>query len=329
MTRRFKILIVNNLNPGWPASDIDWSRRMVRQLSGAFKLNGWEHVALEVFESLDALAPYDPREWLIWNWCEELGGQPWTDAAAAAEMEARGFAFTGSAPDVLAFAMDRENIKARLRAHGLPTLPARRLTTPQLAAEWMTFPAIVKGCTQHGSFGIEPEAVVHTTAQLADRIAWLRRELDCDALVEPFLDTREFHVAVLGNGDARALPPVEYDYGAFADPEQRIFAYSYKHDETAYGYHAVKMRSPAPQDKPGWRARLEEVGLATYKAFGLTDYGRIDLRMLGDEPQVLDVNPNCDIDFTSALMTSAKAEGLAYHDVVAEIVGHAAERMPG
>ena len=41
MTRRFKILIVNNLNPGWPASDIDWSRRMVRQLSGAFKLNGW------------------------------------------------------------------------------------------------------------------------------------------------------------------------------------------------------------------------------------------------------------------------------------------------
>jgi hypothetical protein len=32
---------------------------------------------------------------------------------------------------------------------------------------------------------------------------------------------------------------------------------------------------------------------------------------------------------TSALMASAKAGGLEYHDVIARIVGHATERMPG
>lgn len=325
--RKPKVLILHNESPDWPASDKAWNQRMVRQLSGALKLNGYEHQPLQIYDSLAALDDYDPREWLVWNWGEELGGQPWTDAVVAAELEARGFAFTGSASEVLAFSVDRMNIKERLQEHGLPTLPARRFTAPEQAVEWTEFPAIVKGCTQHGSFGIEPEAVVDTVEQLAGRIAYLRAEYQCDALAEQFLDTREFHVAVLGNGKAEALPPVEYDYSAFRQPHQRLFAFSYKHNETTFGYHAVKMRCPAPLDNPHLRARLQEVALGAYHALGLNDYGRIDLRMLGDEPQVLDVNANCDLDLTSALMKSAKALGLAYHHVVARIVEYAAARV--
>jgi D-alanine-D-alanine ligase len=322
-----KVLILYNEDPDWPEEDRSWTQRMVRQLSGALKLNGIEHQPLRFFESLAALDAYDPREWLIWNWGEELNGQPWTDAVIAAELEARGFAYTGSPGSVLSFSVDRMNIKERLRALGLPTLPARRFTDPAQASQWRDYPAIVKGCTQHGSFGIEPAAVVYSVEALAQRIAYLRAEWQTDALVEPFLDTREFHVALLGNGRVEPLPPVEYDYTAFHTPRERLFAYSYKHNSEAFGYRAVKLHCPAPLDNARWRARLQDIAVAAYEALGLSDYGRIDLRMLGDEPQVLDVNPNCDLDLTSALMRSAKAAGLPYHAVVGRIIQHAAERM--
>ncbi len=327
-TARPKVLILYNENPAWPEEDRAWTRRMVRQLSGALRLNGLEHQSLRFFDSLEQLEAYDPRDWLIWNWGEELDGQPWTDAVVAAELEARGFAFTGSAAHVLAFSVDRMNIKERLRAAGLPTLPARRFTDPAQAVSWTDYPAIVKGCTQHGSFGIEPEAVVASAEALAQRIAYLRVTWGTDALVEPFLDTREFHVALLGNGRVQALPPVEYDYGAFPTPREQLFAYSYKHDAESFGYRAVKLRCPAPLDNARWRARLQEIAVAAYAALGLSDYGRIDFRMLGDEPQVLDVNANCDLDLTSALMHSARVAGLPYHAVVGRIVQHAAERLP-
>lgn len=325
--RQPNVLILYNENPAWPEEDRAWTQRMVRQLSGALRLNGLHSQPLCFFESLERLAAYDPREWLIWNWGEELNGQPWTDAVVAAELEARGFTFTGSAARVLAFSVDRMNIKERLRAAGLPTLPAQRFTDPAQAASWTDYPAIVKGCTQHGSFGIEPEAVVYSAEELAQRIVYLRAEWDSEALVEPFLDTREFHVALLGNGRVQPLPPVEYDYGAFPTPRERLFAYSYKHNSDAFGYRAVRLHCPAPLDNARWRSRLQEIAVAAYEALGLSDYGRIDLRMLGDEPQVLDVNANCDLDLTSALVRSARAAGLPYHAVVGRIVQHAAERM--
>lgn len=329
MKRKPKILVLYNRNPDWPVSDLAWTQRMIRQLTGALTFTGYEVQAYPIFDTLALVDQFSPREWLIWNWVEELGGQPWTDAVIAAELEARGFAFTGSPAGVLSFSVDRMNIKQRLQELGLPTLPAQRFSQPEQAVEWRVFPAIVKGCTQHGSFGIEPEAVVYNTDQLAARIHYLRTELNSDALVEQFLDTREFHVGVLGNGRAEALLPVEYDYSAFIEESQRLFAYSYKHDETSPGYHAVKMHCPAPQDNARWRARLQEVAVGAYQALGIYDYGRIDLRMLGDEPQVLDVNANCDIDFTSAFMLGAKTQGLAYHQTIQKIVEQAAERMPG
>ena len=322
------VLILYNESPDWPDSDKAWTARMAGHLADALHTQGYAHHAIKIYADLSTLDDYDPREWLIWNWVEELGGQPWTDAVAAAEFERRGFAFTGSSAQTLSLSEDRMNIKACLQRAGLPTLPASRFARPEQTQAWTDFPAIVKGATQHGSFGIEGGSVVHTREQLARRVAFMRVTFGCDSLVEHFLDTREFHVGILGNGLGRALPPVEYDYSAFGDMHDRLFTYQMKYDENSYGYQGLKLKCPSPADNPAWHDRLQAVAVAAYQALGVADYGRIDLRMLGDEPQVLDVNPNCDIDATSALMLGAKASGLSYAQVIGQIVAHAAERMP-
>jgi D-alanine-D-alanine ligase len=323
-----KVVVLFNENPDWPESDKAWTQRMVDKVTEALEEKGYTHQTLKIFDSLSGLADYDPKEWLVWNWAEEIGGQAWTDSVVAAELGERGFAYTGSPPETLLFSCDRLRVKKRLQEFGVPTLPARLYAEASEAADWAVFPAIVKGANQHGSFGIEGNSIVHNPEQLAARIQYMRDTYQDDSLVEQFLDSREFHVGVFGNGNADPLPPAEYDYSAFSDMHDRLFTYSWKYDDKSWGYHAVKIVAPAPQDKPLWRESLQAVAVAAYKALGVTDYGRIDLRMLGDEPQVLDVNPNPDLDSTSALMASARSVGMTYADVVERIVKNATARMP-
>lgn len=324
---RPKIVILYNENPAWPDSDKLWTAQMVERLAQSLVEKGFEYQPLKIFDSLAALDQFSPKEWLVWNWAEELGGKAWTDSVIAAQLGARGFAYTGSQTETLSRSCDRLWVKQRLIAANVPTLTARLFTDSRAASEWRTFPAIVKGANQHGSFGIDHDTVVHTPEQLAHRIDYMREIYNDDSLVEQFLDSREFHVAVFGNGRPQALPPAEYDYSAFTDMQDRLYTYTWKYDDTSWGYHAIQIIAPSPADQPELQARLQTVAVAAYKALGVTDYGRVDLRMLGEDPQVLDVNANPDLDATSALMASARAVGLTYADIVERIINNAATRM--
>jgi D-alanine-D-alanine ligase len=66
-----------------------------------------------------------------------------------------------------------------------------------------------------------------------------------------------------------------------------------------------------------------------YRATGLRDYGRMDIRMRGGEPMILDVNANPDLDPTSVHPIAAEAMGISYGQMAARIVEFAAERLPG
>lgn len=323
-----RILVLHNENPAWPQPDKDWSAEFVAQMGDGLREQGYTFETLKFFDDLSALARYDPREWLIWNWGEEMAGRPWSEALVTDALEAGGFAFTGASSATLRACQDRQAVKQRLLAAGLPTLPARVLADPAQAAEWAQYPAIVKGNTQHASYGIDGHSIVDTPAELAARIAYMRDTLHDEALVEPFLDTREFHVAVWGNQSPEALPPLEYDFSIFSERGDRIYTYEWKFDRSSKGFKEIKMPCPAPEDRPDWQARLKEVAAAAYTVLGLRDYGRLDLRMLGDEPQILDANANPDLDVTSVLPSGARALGLTYGQMVDRILRYAAERMP-
>ena len=325
---RPKIIALTNESPDWPAEDRTWGDQMLNTLTDGLRAEGYTVHPIKFFDDLSPLEAFDPREWLVWNWGEEMAGRPWTEAAVAAELERRGFAYTGSPAEVIDFAQNRFRVKQRLTQAGLPTLPGRVFADPAPAAEWMHFPAIVKGANQHASFGITGDSVVDTPEALARRITYLRDAYGDDALVEPFLDTREFQVAVWGNGAPEALPPMEFDYSIFSDRRDRLYTYDWKFDHHSRGYKEIRMPCPAPDDKPEWRTRLEAVAVQAYKVIGLRDYGRFDMRMLGDEPQILDANPNPDMDPISVVPAASRALGLTYGQMASRIAGFAAVRMP-
>ena len=108
----------------------------------------------------------------------------------------------------------------------------------------------------------------------------------------------------------------------------RLYTYDWKFERTSRGFKEIKMICPAPLDRPDLRARLEEVAIGAYQAAGLRDYGRVDMRLLGDEPQILDVNANPDLDVTSVLPMGATVLGLSFGQMVDHILQSAAERLP-
>lgn len=329
MTRSsLNIIVLANDNPTWTPVDRAISDAMVDMMLTGLRAEGHTVQLVTYFDNLDGLKAFDPREWLIWNWGEEMAGQSWTEALVAAEIEKLGFAYTGSPPEVLERTKSRHYLKTCLRAAGIPTLPWRVFTDETHAEAWPHFPAIVKGANQHSSYGITPDSVVHNAEQLARQIRVMRANLNDDSFVEPFLDTREFHVAVWGNGTLEALPPVEYDFTGLDDMHERLYTYAAKFDRASHAYKAIGTFCPAPADRPDWGERLKEVSIAAYRVAGLRDYGRIDLRMWDDEPQVLDINPNPDIDPISVLPISSQAIGLNYGQMATRILRHAAERMP-
>lgn len=322
------ILVLYNENPAWPQIDKDWSAEFVAQMTAGLQEQGYPFEILKFFDDLSPLDAYDPRQWLVWNWGEEFAGRPWSEALVTDALEARGLAYTGASGATLRAGQDRMAVKQRLIDAGLPTLPARVFSDPAQAAEWTHYPALVKGNSQHASYGIDGHSIVDNPAELSQRIAYVRDTLSDQSLVEPFLDTREFHVAVWGNAAPEALPPLEYDYSVFTDRRDRLYTYEWKFDRTSRGFNEIKMPCPAPADRPDWQARLQTVAAAAYTAVGLRDYGRLDFRMLGDEPQILDVNANPDLDVVSVLPCGARALGLTYGQMVDRIVQFATARMP-
>ena len=324
------IVAITNEDPGWSEADKRQADDAWDVLLTGLGQEGYPYRAFKFFDDLTFLDDFDPREWLVWNWGEELAGRPWSDAEVAEQIEQRSFAYTGSPAQLIRFAQDRMRVKQQLQAAALPTLPAIVLRDPETASEWTTYPAIVKGANQHASVGIDGDSVVYTTEQLARRVVHLRQNHGDDALVEPFLDTREFQVAVWGNDSPEALPPAEIVYSMFTEVRDRLYTEEWKTDRASRGYEAIQMPCPAPLDRPDWRARLETVAVSAYQAIGLRDYARFDLRMLGDEPQILDVNVNPDLltDGRSVFVAAAQAQGMSYARMVRKIIEFAAVRMP-
>jgi D-alanine-D-alanine ligase len=66
---------------------------------------------------------------------------------------------------------------------------------------------------------------VQTPAELAQRVSFVLDELQQPAIVEDFIDGREFHISVLGNGTLHALPLGGIDYSDFSDIPDRLCTY--------------------------------------------------------------------------------------------------------
>jgi len=323
------VVVIHNVDPSWPTTDKDVATDTVNQLVAALIAEG-----LRVFEApvttedlAAALAPFDPGSHIVLNWCEELPGIPRSDAQVAAILERLGYTYSGSSPEVLSLTWDKAAVKALLAAHGVPT-PYGRVVDSATERDWDQFPAIVKPAFEHCSVGIDGNAVVLDKKALRKQVAHVRKVFAQPALVEDFIDGREFHVTLYGNGRIDMLPPAEMDFSAFADVRDRLCTFDSKFTPGSRHYEGIELRVPAPMAKAELAA-LRRTSTAAYRRLGCRDYARIDVRLRDDIFYILDINPNADISPDTSLAYAAQAAGMGYGAFASQLVRLAGARHPG
>lgn len=322
------MLLLHNIDHRWDSSDITNALNEVAQLETALIHQGHDITSVAVYDAdlASLLLDYDPECHVVFNWCEELPGLPRSDALVAEILDMLQFAYTGSTSAVLELSWDKEKVKQLLERDSIPT-PRWRIYNSLQIDGWDCFPAIVKPAFEHCSYGLSTEAVVLTPEELCKRIAYVLDVFHQPALVEDFIDGREFHVSLWGDGVIEMLPPAEMDFAAFGDIHDRLCTFDSKFRPGSSHYDQIQVRVPASLNEEEYR-RLEREALKAYRVLGCRDYARLDIRLRDGVFYVLDVNPNADISSETSMAYAAKEAGYSYGGMISRLLHLAALRHP-
>ncbi|UCC71631.1 MAG: ATP-grasp domain-containing protein [Gemmatimonadota bacterium] len=264
---------------------------------------------------------------VIFNLVEFFHDDAGLEAAVAGMYDVYRIAYTGAPPFALSLCQDKGLTKRVLQDHGVPTPRFKVFYEPKLPKRLgLRYPVIVKPVWEDASAGVTKDSVLYDSERLAERVEHVYQEYGA-IIVEEFIVGRELHVSVWGNDQPEVLPPVEFDFSELPPDYPPIISYSAKWNPLSEIYHKVHTICPAPLPKRLLN-KVEKVAIRAYQATECRDYARVDIRLKGNEPYVLEVNPNPDLTEGVSFMDSAERAGYSFSAALARIVEFAARRRP-
>jgi D-alanine-D-alanine ligase len=322
------VILLYGVDPEWEQFEQDRVVRESRRLGVAIRRQGHKVELLEIHGNhlADTLARFDPTGAVVFNCCEEIPGEEGSEAEVVDVLERLGFAHTGATAEAIRLSYDRPRLRAMLEDNGID-VPCWVLFDEPGQHPWAIFPAIVRPAWEHCSIGVDRWAVVLDAGELAQRVAHVITAFNQPALVEDFIDGREFHVPLWGNGSVEMLPPVEMDFSAIGNVRDRLCTYEAKFDTDSAACRRIRSRIPARLDATE-RDALEASCRLAYRLGGCRDYGRIDVRQRDGRMYVLDVNPNADLSADASVALAARKAGFCYGAMGSRLVEWAQNRAP-
>lgn len=255
---------------------------------------------------------------LVFNLCEGFWGDSAKEMHIAALLELLDIPYTGSGPICLGLTQDKARTKDLLTRHHLPTPPYMIVepgaACPPSEQHALTYPLIVKPCSEDASLGITADSIVADAAALKARVAYIHTTYRQAALVEEFIDGREINAALLGS---TPLPPAEIEFRqGLLHP---IVTYDGKWLEESSEYRQTVPVCPALLDGETER-RVKDVALRAFHLLDCRDYARVDIRLRNGHPFILEINANPDISPDAGLARAASAAGYSYPQLIEQIL---------
>lgn len=249
---------------------------------------------------------------VVFNLCEGVLGNPRYEMHFALGLEMLGIPFTGADPIAVGLCTDKRLVKRLLQAHGI--------TTPGDG-----FPAIVKPSREDAGVGIDRASVVATREEAEARARWIEETYRQPALIEEFIDGREFNQAMYLD---RVLPPGEIVFADELAPEERIVGWKAKWDSGSAEDRATVNRTPGVMDDT-LRRDLADLCRKAADVLSIRGYCRMDIRQRPTgELCIVDINPNPDIGPGSGFRKALTAAGIAFRDFLEELMMSARSRSP-
>jgi D-alanine-D-alanine ligase len=265
---------------------------------------------------------------IVFNLFEGFSGFPETESDIVKRLESLKLRYTGSPAATLKLALDKSATKKRLTEAGIRTPVFQMLDEANLAYFNLAFPCIVKPNADDASHSLTVKSVVNDFNSLKEMVSEVSRTYSNKALVEEYIDGREFNMTVMGNTTLTPLPVSEI---CFSLPEglPKILNYESKWETDSLYYKGTKPQCPAKINAEE-KKEIIDTALKSYTATGCCGYARVDMRM--DESgrvYVLEVNPNPDISPDAGAGIQAVAAGMSYNEFIQKIVQLTMERKFG
>jgi D-alanine-D-alanine ligase len=259
------------------------------------------------------------------NLIEEFHELTVYDHNVVSYLELKRVPYTGCNPRGLVLGRDKALSKKILSYHRIKVphfavfKPGRKIVRPKRLA----FPLIVKSLTEDASVGISQASVVNNDEKLRERVDFIHRNVKTPAIVEQYIDGREFYVGCLGRARIQVLPPWELYLDDLPSDSNRIATRRAKWDRKYQRRHGIKTGPARWLDATQVR-RLNQLAKRIYKALGLSGYNRLDFRM-DDEGNFwfLEANPNPELASDAEVALAAMSEGTSYDKLIARILREA------
>ena len=300
-----------------------------RQVEEALAAGGHTVSVLAVHDEVEKLVRglSDPAPDLVFNLMETFGKTQLGAVAVVGLLDLLGLRFVGGGPGEFYLQEDKGLTKKLLAFDGIrfPDFAVFPLRGGSDAPIALRMPLIVKPLRMDASIGIDAKAVVANEKDARRRVAHIHEKIGDSALVEEYIEGREFHVGVLGNATPTALPPIEIDFSGLPEGAPRILDHRAKWVKRSAEFKGTKaVVADLAEDV---RAKLAGVAVAAYRALRVRDYGRIDLRLTDEgEVYVIEVNASCYLEKAAEFAMAAAAAGLDYTALVNRIAALAVER---
>lgn len=267
----------------------------------------------------------------VFNLCESIHGDNRFESLMPLLMDLANISFTGSSAFGLSLALRKEKVKDVLRGRNVPVASGGLASSvAECRSLDLSFPAIVKPAREDASVGICSASVVNDQESLERRVAHVLETYRQPALAETYIEGREIYVSVLERiaDQPQIFPFFEIDFSDMPGDRPKIVSFEGKWIEDSIEYKGTRpVRCEGLSD--GIHAAITQTALNAFRAIGLRDYGRVDIRLSGDGiPYVIDVNPNCDLsDLAGGYSRAAKAAGLSYRELILRIANLALARQ--
>jgi D-alanine-D-alanine ligase len=264
---------------------------------------------------------------LVFNLMETFGNHQLGAVGLAGLLDLLGLSYTGGGPGEIYIQEDKALTK-KLLAFDSIRYPEYAVFSPDADLETggqLRMPLFVKPLRMDASIGIDAKSLVRSTREMMERVLDIHRRVKDSALVEEYVEGREFYIGVLGNAMPQVFPPIEMDFSGLPDGAPRVLDAKAKWDEKSPQYKGTRAVVAELPDE--MRARLQKVAVDAYRALRVRDYGRIDLRLTetGDI-YVIEVNASCYLEQSGEFATAARAAELDYPTLINRIVECACER---
>jgi D-alanine-D-alanine ligase len=256
---------------------------------------------------------------VVFNLFEGFEGSPETEAEVASIYSEFKLPFTGCPPAALRLALDKSQSKTILRAAGVATPEYQVLTADSLDSFKLKLPCIVKPPADDSSHGISEASVVYDIAALRQQTLAICRLFGGRALVEEFVDGREFNTVVIGN-KRLSIPAVSEIVYTLPPGKPRLLTFESKWAEDSVYYKNTRAVCPADITEPA-KAKIAKAARRAFRALGCRGYARVDFRQnRRGEYLALEVNPNPDITPEPGVSLQIAAAGLSNAAFVEKLI---------